>query len=88
LLNVIWSITIQSIIQHTPMSLSSDSVALSGKRTATEHALNNTDPLVVKKKARQAGKTKVGKIAPTRKSGMISSDTQANPAQISAASVS
>jgi len=36
------------------MSLSSDSLALRRKRTATERALNNADPLVVKKKARQA----------------------------------
>lgn len=39
------------------MSLSFDSVALRRKRTATERALNNADPLVVKKKARQAGVT-------------------------------
>jgi hypothetical protein len=37
------------------MSLSSDSVALRRKRTATERALNNADPLVIKKKARKAG---------------------------------
>lgn len=68
------------------MSLSSDSVAFCRKRTATKRALNNADPLVVKKRAREAGMTKVGTIA--RKSGMISSDTQANTAQISAPSVS
>ena len=39
------------------MSLSSDSVALRHKRTATERALNNADPLIVKKKARQADVT-------------------------------
>ncbi len=117
------------------MSLSSDSVALRRKRTATERALNNADPLVIKKKAHQAGvthsksnppnnspivshffmllniswysiqmtnqghhasvhmqddddlPTEVGPIAPT-KSGMTSSDTQANTAQMSAPSVS
>ena len=55
--NIILGLTIQSIIQHTHMSLSSDSVALRRKRTATERALNNADPLVVKKKACQAGVT-------------------------------
>ncbi len=55
--NVILGLSIQSIIQHTPMSLSSDSVALRRKRTATERALNNADPLIIKKKAHQAGVT-------------------------------
>jgi len=36
------------------MSLSYDSLALRRKRTASERALNNGDPLVVKKKAREA----------------------------------
>ena len=36
------------------MSLSSETLSLHRKRTAAEHALNNTDPLVVKKKACQA----------------------------------
>lgn len=38
------------------MSLSSDSLALRRKRTATERAENNGDPLVAKKKAREAAK--------------------------------
>ena len=78
----------KSIIQHTPMSMSSDSVPPCRKHTATEHTLNNADPLLLKKRARQAGKTKAGVIVPTGKSGMIKSDTQANTAQISAPSVS
>jgi hypothetical protein len=39
------------------MSLSSDSLALRRKRTATERAENNGDPLAVKKKARNAAKS-------------------------------
>jgi hypothetical protein len=39
------------------MSFSSDSLALRRKRTATERAENNADPLVVKKKAREAAKS-------------------------------
>jgi hypothetical protein len=39
------------------MSLSSDSLALRRKRTATERAENNGDPLVAKKKAREAAKS-------------------------------
>ena len=38
------------------MSLSSDSLALRRKHTATERAENNGDPLVAKKKAREAAK--------------------------------
>jgi hypothetical protein len=36
------------------MSLSYESLTLRRKRTATDRALNNGDPLVVKKKAREA----------------------------------
>ena len=39
------------------MSLSSDSLALRRKRTATERAENKGDPLVAKKKAREAAKS-------------------------------
>jgi hypothetical protein len=72
------------------MSVSSDTMPSSRKHTATEHALNNADPLVLKKRTRgrQAGKAKAGVIVPTGKTGMISSDTQASTAQISAPSVS
>ena len=70
------------------MSVSSDTMPPGRKRTATERALNNADPLVLKKRGRQAGKTKAGVIVPTIKTGMISSDTQASTAQISAPSVS
>ena len=36
------------------MSLSSESLNLRRKRTATERAINNGDPLVVRKRAREA----------------------------------
>jgi hypothetical protein len=36
------------------MSLSAESLNLRRKRIATEHVMNNGDPLVVRKKARQA----------------------------------
>ena len=39
------------------MSLSSESLALRRKRTATERAKNNGDPLVANKKARAAAKS-------------------------------
>ena len=39
------------------MSLSSDSLALCRKHTATERAENNGDPLVAKEKAREAAKS-------------------------------
>jgi hypothetical protein len=39
------------------MSLSADSLGLHRKRTATDHAANNGDPLVVRKKAREATKS-------------------------------
>ena len=38
------------------MSLSAESMALCRKRTATDCAENNGDPLVVKKKAREAAR--------------------------------
>lgn len=40
------------------MSFSSESLALRRKRTATERAENNGDPLVANKKAREAAKSK------------------------------
>jgi len=39
------------------MSLSADSLALRCKRTATDHAVNNADPLLARKKAREASKS-------------------------------
>jgi hypothetical protein len=63
------------------MSLSSESLALRRKRTATERAENNGDPLVVKKRAREAAKSNTAaaststqvataeKPAPTTKKG-------------------
>jgi hypothetical protein len=51
-LNDILACTIQSIIHQAVMSLSYDSLAVRRKRMATERALNNGDPLIVKKKAR------------------------------------
>jgi hypothetical protein len=38
------------------MSLSADSLGLRRKRTTSDRAANNADPLVVKKKAREANK--------------------------------
>ena len=38
------------------MSLSAESLTLHHKRTATDHAENNGDPLVVKKKAHEAAR--------------------------------
>ena len=38
------------------MSLSAESMALRHKHTATNHAENNGDPLVIKKKAREAAR--------------------------------
>ncbi|KAF8810406.1 hypothetical protein BYT27DRAFT_7209501 [Phlegmacium glaucopus] len=52
----------QSILKHISMSFSSDSLALHRKRTVTECAANNGDPLVVRKKAHKAMKSN---IAPT-----------------------
>jgi len=56
------------------MSLSSDSLALRRKRTATDRAMNNGDPLVVKKKAREAVQSDTAvptaaKPAPTSEKG-------------------
>jgi len=56
------------------MSLSSDSLAPRCKHTATDQALNNRDPLVVKKKAREAiqpdtAVPTAAKPAPTSKKG-------------------
>jgi hypothetical protein len=42
------------------MSFSSESLALRRKRTATERAENNGDPLAANKKARAAAKSKAG----------------------------
>ena len=53
------------------MSLYSDSVALRHKHMATEHALNNADPLVIKKKAHQAGIT-VAKTNPPNNGPSVS----------------
>ena len=52
------------------MSLSSDSLSLCHKCTATEHALNNADPLVVKKKARQAAMTAAKPNSALKKSSL------------------
>ena len=48
------------------MSLSFESLALRRKRTATERAENNGDPLVVKKKAREAAKSNMAASTSTR----------------------
>ena len=45
------------------MSFSFDSLALRRKRTATERAENNGDPLVAKKKAHEAAKSKLSNPA-------------------------
>ena len=45
------------------MSLSAESLNLRRKRTATERVMNNGDPLVVRKRAREAT------IAPVPKNG-------------------
>ena len=45
------------------MSLSADSLNLRRKRKATERAQNNGDPLVAKKKAREASRTSTAAIS-------------------------
>jgi hypothetical protein len=60
---VILSLSTASITHQPAMSLFADSLSLRRKRTATERALNNADPLIVKKKARQAAGIAVGKTA-------------------------
>ena len=50
------------------MSLSADSTTLRRKRTATDRAEDNGDPLVIKKKARQAEKRNGG-AAPAARNG-------------------
>jgi len=62
-LKVILSLSTESIAHQPAMSLSSDSLSLHRKCTATEHALNNADPLIVKKKARQAASRVAGMTA-------------------------
>lgn len=52
------------------MSLSSESLALRRKRTATERAENNGDPLAASKKARMAAKSKA---APANSGNNVSS---------------
>ena len=47
------------------MSLSSDSLALRRKRTATERAENNGDPLIAKKRACEAAKSNPAQPVPT-----------------------
>ena len=70
-MNVILGPSNQSILHQAVMSLSSDSLALRHKRTATEQALNNGDPLIVKKRAREA--TAIGKTAtPTSNTPKVS----------------
>jgi len=70
-LNVILGPSIQSIHHQAVMSLSSDSLPLCCKRTATKRALNNGDHLIVKKRAREA--TAIGKTAtPTSNTPKVS----------------
>jgi len=52
--NVIQMLKTQSIKKLIPMSLSAESLNLRRKHVATEHVINNRDPLVARKKARQA----------------------------------
>lgn len=54
LVKVIQNLTHQSTHKYLTMSLSVESLGFRRKRTATERAENNGDPLVVKKKAREA----------------------------------
>ncbi len=56
ILNIILNPNKQSILQHPHMS---DSLGLRRKRTATERAEKNADPLVIRKKAREAAKSNV-----------------------------
>lgn len=58
---VIQSLSAGSIAGQPAISLSSDSLSLRCKHTATEHALNNADPLVAKKNACQATSIAVGR---------------------------
>src|SRR6266545_8312418 len=55
--NIILNFAGPSILQGLPMSLSAESLNLRHKRKATERAENNGDPLVAKKKAREASRT-------------------------------
>ena len=57
------------------MSLSADSLALRRKRTATERAINNGDPLVARKKACEATKSNTalgGTVAAAAKPAPVS----------------
>ena len=64
---------VDNVVQNTQMSFSYESTTNRHKRTATERADNNGDPLVVKKKAREAAKAP----APAVSTGQLS---KMNPA--------
>jgi hypothetical protein len=49
------------------MSLSADSLVLRRKRKATERAETNGDPLVAKKKAREASKPSLSQVSAASK---------------------
>ena len=68
LANIIHILPSQSIPQGILMSLSSESLNLRRKRTATERAENNGDPLAANKKARAAAKSQYHTSAPTQTS--------------------
>jgi hypothetical protein len=56
-LNVIHYTLNPSIQPFTEMSFSADSLAMRHKRTVSERVTENDDPLVIRKKAREAAKT-------------------------------
>jgi hypothetical protein len=56
-LNVICYTLNPSIQPFTEMSFSADSLAIQRKRTVSERVTENGDPLVIRKKAREAAKT-------------------------------
>jgi hypothetical protein len=56
-LNVIHYTLNPSIQLFTKMSFSADSLAMRRKRTVSERVTENGDPLVIRKKAREAAKT-------------------------------
>ena len=68
LVNVIRKLPSQSNFQQISMSLSSESFALRRKRTATQRAENNGDPLAANKKARAAAKSKDSTSTPAQAS--------------------
>lgn len=64
-MNDIHNLPSQSSLQQTSMSLSIEPLALRRKRTATDRAENNSDPLAANKKARAEAKAKATAQAST-----------------------